>query len=508
MTRAFPRGRFFARGRRSWSSALHGSSLALAALTSACGPRPGPADGGSPPCASSADCDPGKVCLPDGSCDTCRSDAQCRPRELCDGKTQLCALRAGWGDACQLNSECQAGQVCHQGLCKSQGDVSVCLDPEDPKACPDGQRCNRVNQVCEEDIGCFGDGDCRTVERCNTRTHACELRCTTETQATICAAGFMCAGGRCVECVSNDDCAPGLTCDLEAGRCTTEGRCYTDRDCQCPLVCNRATGTCTTTPPPCSSNEDCLAVERCEVGSGKCLRRACQPDRYEPNDDVTQATGVAPGLYPFLTLCEFEADFYAATLARGDHLDVFIDADPLLRDAMGVQIEDGSARVLARGQLAADTTVSFAGTYYVRITSTDRFVEYALRLIISRGIPCDTDLYEPNDDLPRATRLPSVTGPVPTTGTLTVCPGEVDYFRFDVPSGKSVSIELFHTPSEGDLDLYVYDASGGKLIGQSVTTDSPEKVTVTSAAAGGAAYAKVMSANARVQNQYYLGLTY
>ncbi len=479
---------------------------AMFAAACACGPAPDP-DAGPSPCGSNADCEKGMVCQPTGACTNCTSDAQCRPREVCDGKTALCSLRPGWGDDCELNSECAAGEACHQGLCKPQSDLTFCLNPEDPKACPDGFRCNRTNQVCEEDIGCFSDADCRSVEICNLRTHACELRCTPETQATICLAGFKCVDSRCVECTSDAECSPGLTCDLAAGRCTTEGRCFTDRDCTKPLVCNRLTGTCTTAPPPCKSDEDCLPDQKCDVPSGKCMRRACQPDRYEPNNDISTAAVLAPGIYTLLTLCDFEADFYGVKLSRGDHLDITLDTDPLISDAMDVRILDAASRVLAQGNLVADYTVASEGTYYVQVTSTDKFVEYGIRIIISRGIPCDDDIYEPNDGLTQSTQLPQASAQLPPTGTLTICPADVDFYRLSLPSGMSVTFEVFYNPIEGDIDLYAYDSDGSKLLAQSVTTNSPERVTVSNSTSG-YVFVRVLSANLRVQNSYYVQVIY
>ncbi len=490
----------------------------LLVACAACHHRTTGADGGAP-CQTTADCSGGKVCIA-GACSNCNSDAQCRPKEQCDPSSLLCTLRSGWGDQCQLNSDCKAGQVCHQGLCTSQGDVTFCLNPNAPDACPAGQRCNFTNLVCEQDLGCYSDADCISTEICNLGTHECEPRCTTDNQSTVCAVGFKCVSGRCVQCVVDSDCPAGFTCDVAAGRCATQGQCFTNRDCTVPDVCNCRTGTCTAPPPPCSSNEDCCQPKyACDVASGQCIIATCQPDHFDPNQDPSSAPVLTSGTYDGLTLCaqvtdggfstQGLVDFFAVQLNAGDLLDVTIETDPLLNDTMDVQVLDATQRPLSDGQLATDAVAPVLGTYYIRVSTTDAWVNYSLRLIITQGTPCPTDVYDPNNSIAQATVVPPTTEQLPPQGELSVCPGESDYYKLGISAGQNVTFDVYVVAGQPELDLYVYDSDGVTLIGQSAATAPPQSVTISAAqVSGGVFYAKVVAADPRAQNQYYLSVTY
>jgi hypothetical protein len=446
----------------------------------------------------------GKICGPNGTCERCASDGQCDLRELCDPKDQRCVFKPGWGRDCAKNGDCPTGRLCVQGLCQLEQDVTLCRES---RCLADGQRCNQGNQVCEEDVGCATDSDCAKEELCNTGTTSCVLRCTPEKQSELCAAGQKCVESRCTDCASNADCPGGLVCDKGKLKCLADGsaRCASNRDCAVGLTCNRATGFCTAKPPPCVSNEDCVADERCDVPSGKCLRKACQPDRFERNDEPRTATPATAGNLPSLTLCESEQDWFAFQLSRGDHLDVFVDADPLLQDYIDTRILDDTGRILMQGNLAVDRTMGRAGTYYLRMQSQDPYVEYGLRMAVSKGIPCDDDRFEPNDDILHPGSLRSAG----EYDKLTLCPNDTDYFSVDVPASNGVRLELFSIPTEGDVDLYVSSYDGKIELGRSVTGNAREVVELNASAIRGASVVvKVSSSDTRTHNEYYLKVTH
>jgi hypothetical protein len=322
------------------------------------------------------------VCSAAGRCVPCSSDGQCELRELCDPGTRRCAFRPGWGADCVLNEQCPAGQLCVQGLCRPEREATVCVGG----AClATGQRCNRTNGVCEEDIGCLTDSDCDPAQLCNLPTNTCVPRCTDETKDEICEAGQKCIDNRCTDCADNSDCPGDLICDRDKLQCVADGsaRCLSDRDCEVGFVCNEATGFCTPPPPPCLSNEDCLSEERCDTSAGKCRPRACQPDRYEPNDAQENARPLAVGTHDSLTLCEREQDWYSFNLLRGDHIDLFVQADPLIEPFLNTRLLDSAGATLVQDSLVLDYTAPLDGVYFLRMQSADAFVEYELRVSIS-----------------------------------------------------------------------------------------------------------------------------
>ncbi len=492
-------------------SALIVPSLLAALLLAGCPKKQESApDAGPHECDTRADCSAkgdaykGKLCSANFECTGCDSDGQCELRELCEPEKRVCVFRPGWGDTCRLNADCDAGKLCVQGLCIPEKDAVLCVADH---CLADGQRCNRTNQVCEENIGCLVDLDCAPAELCNVPTHTCMLRCTPENQGQICAAGQKCVDSRCADCADSTDCPGGLVCDPGKLTCVADGsaRCLSGRDCQVPLICNPATGFCTDKPPPCLTDEDCLRDERCDIAAGKCVKRACQPDRFEPNHDQATAKPLTAGSYPGLTLCDRVQDWFSLTLSRGDLLDVFVDADPLLEPVVTTRLLDPTGRIVGVGNLALDRMASRDGTFYLRMESTDPYVDYGLRLSISKGTPCGDDRFEPNDTPASATAVRDQG----ELNQLTLCGADVDYFLVDVPTGQGVSVELHYVPTEGDADLQLLTANGATVLGTSATTDPVETVQLTAGQiVGGQVLVKVSSADWRAHDSYYLRIAY
>jgi hypothetical protein len=487
------------------------AALSLAALA-ACStePVPGTDAGPAAECAVRADCQAkgaehaGEICTPDGRCAACGSDGQCELKERCDPATLRCTFRPGWGDDCRLNDDCPAGKFCVQGLCVPAQDAVLCPDGRCLAA---GARCNRTNGVCEEDIGCLADADCAPAELCATALHRCEPRCTPETEGEICAAGQRCFESRCADCAGPADCPGGMVCDPGLLECVVEGqdRCLSDRDCPVGLVCNRATRFCTTAPRPCLSNEDCLAGEACDVGRGKCVPRACPPDRFEPNRDAASAKPIlATQSYPDLTLCDRQPDWFALTVSRGDRVGVFVDANPLLDGVVEAVFLDDALRVLARGTLALDHVFARDGTAYLRMQATDAYVPYGLRLSLSRGTPCELDRFEP-DDTPAAAVAVRTEGDL---DALTLCGADQDFYAVDVPAGRGLRVEIHYDPLEGDADLFLYAPGGTALLGSSQTPDPVDAVELPAAEAEGGVLARVASQDSRAHDTYLLRVEY
>ncbi len=483
------------------------AALAALLLLAACSKRAGgDGDAGAPACASRADCaaeGAGLVCGADGACQACASDGQCELRETCDPASRRCVFRAGWGDACALNDDCAAGDLCAQGLCVAAKNAVLCVSG----ACAvPGHRCNPANGVCEQDLGCLIDDDCAAAELCNVPTHACVARCTADTAATVCAAGKKCVQDRCSDCADSSDCPGDLVCDLGKLQCALDpsSRCSSDRDCAVGYVCTTATGYCTVPPQPCSSNEDCLSSQRCDAATGACAARSCPADRFEPNGDAAHATPLAEGTLSGLTLCDREQDWYSLSLARGDRISLTVEADPLFETTLSAALLDPGGRVRAQGALALDYTASLAGTYDVRLQSTDAYVEYGLRLLIGKGTPCDDDRFEPDDDLLSAAALP---GPG-DYAALTLCGLDVDFFRVAVPAGQGLKVELDSDPTQGAADLAAYSADGATELAQSPQLAPAQVMEVPAEKAQGGVLVKVSAEDSGAHAAYVLRVSY
>ncbi len=457
-------------------------------------------DAGRPPeCVKREDCAAGKICTAQLFCESCSSSGQCHPKELCDAKTRLCAFRDGWGEACTTNAQCQAGSWCMQGLCVDRSGVSLCPGGQNSE-CAQRMRCNVANTVCEQDLGCSDDTDCGPSEVCNTGSRTCVPRCTVETQVDVCKPGEKCVGARCVQCATDAECGAGLKCDA-AGKCSSGARCYTDRDCMVPLICFAQTGACLPKAPPCVSDDNCTPNNRCDVGSGKCIPRACQPDRYEPDNDLTTAYGIAASRYDNLTLCPGDVDWYSITLARGDQLGVNLDADPFSENNFSTLVKDGSGRTLAAGKLLVSYVASASQKYFVSISTVDPFQPYDVSFLLSRGIPCDDDSHEPNDSAAMPTALNTSTS---IEGA--ICPQDQDWFRLNVPTGKALKVSLVnYDSSKGLLRVCAFDG----MTQLSCDDSTNPAVSASAAAVGGKeVLVRVVGSTDRAANAYTLKVEY
>lgn len=473
------------------------ASLAALAL-SACPNTSTPTeDAGRPPeCETRADCEAGKVCTAEKYCANCTTSGQCTVKETCDADTRLCVLRDGWGTQCAVNEDCQAGSWCKQGLCKPRSEVSLCPGGTNAE-CPQGERCNKLTTVCEEDLGCSTNDDCSAGEVCNTGSRACVPKCTVDTQSEVCAPGERCVNEQCVQCTDNSECGVGLVCDA-AGRCSAGDRCYTDRDCNVPLVCFVQTGACLPKSPPCITDDTCAADERCDVPSGRCIPRTCQPDRYEPNDDDTKAFNVAPGAYRNLTLCAADVDWYAITLSRGDQLGVNLDADPFSENTFTTVVKDTTGRTLAGGKLLVSYVAPTPAKYFVVIASTDPFQNYDVTFLKSRGTPCDDDALEPNDSPTQPTLLNMA-----TQADGQVCPQDQDWFHVAVPPGKGFRASLInYDAGRGLLRLCAFAADGVTQLGCSA--DVLPVVSLPLTVPGQDVLVRVLGDSDRIANSYTL----
>lgn len=446
------------------------------------------------------ECGGGQVCTPDKVCADCVSSGECRLKEECrihaDAGTQRCELRSGWGTECERNNQCSAGEWCVQGLCVDSTLVRVCPEGADEE-CLSGYRCNTINSVCEQDLGCSGSADCSAGEVCNLGLNRCVPRCTPETQPDVCLGGEKCVDEMCVQCASNSECSVGLFCD-PAGKCVAEARCYQDRDCRVPLVCHLQTGTCVEKPPPCSSDESCAPDQRCNVGTGKCIPRNCQPDRFEPNNDVSTARATSPGLYLDLTLCASDVDVYAFNLARGDLIGVNLDADPFAEDTFTTLVSDASGRTVASGRLLASYVASSPATYYVSISTTDLYQPYDVNFLLTRGTPCDDDGWEPND-------LPAQATPVNVAGLVdgAICPQDADHFTVGVPAGKGLRVALTEYQSSGGL-LQLCASVAGTELGCSDDVTAPSVSATAEQVGGKSTLVRVNAPDPRTANGYTL----
>ena len=101
--------------------------------------------------------------------------------------------------------------------------------------------------------------------------------------------------------------------------------------------------------------------------------------------------------------------------------------------------------------------------------------------------PCLADLAEPNSVYLDAYPLQSL----PAGTTLSLCPGDEDWFYLEGAPGAAVTIDLLFEHARGDLDLFVYD-SALNLRGRGDSVTDNEAVTTTFPAGNSRLYIQVV----------------
>ena len=476
----------------------------LLALVLAAACHKGAAPAPPPECAVREDClgglAGGELCV-EGKCVGCTKSNQCRITELCDPVQKLCTLRACWGDECSAHADCNLGAYCVQGLCLNPDhprnvgsqvcSVQLCGTNRD---CNVGQRCNQRTFVCEQDLGCLAGAPCADGQVCNPGTGLCEAGCTADTATQVCGSLIPCSGGRCVQCSSDAQCGPGLTCDVAAGVCRGPEGCATSRDCDVPKTCDRATQTCALPRGPCTSNESCALDERCETRTGKCVPGACLPDRLDPNGDAAHAAPLSPGSFAALSLCGPEEDWFSLSLLSGDTVQVVADADPL--GSFDLQLRDATS-VLDEEPLAVLRVVGATGTYFVRARTNDASALYGLRVQVAHGTACAHNPSEPHPSAVEA--LPLTPGP---TYDLAVCPTEETWFALRPAAGQGVDVTGTLNPASGGALVFtLFDSDGATKLAEDATGSGAPHVAAAHLS-GETAFLRVMGADPSVTNRY------
>lgn len=98
---------------------------------------------------------------------------------------------------------------------------------------------------------------------------------------------------------------------------------------------------------------------------------------------------------------------------------------------------------------------------------------------------CLPDAFEPNDILLSGDAVAPLVE-APGAMGLALCPFDIDWYRVDVPSGKTVTVTAVFSTEEGDLDLRLYDPQYSTTLPVEVsqTPDDDETVSYTPPAGG------------------------
>lgn len=195
------------------------------------------------------------------------------------------------GEACQTTNDCADGLSCAP---TGSGGTTVCVlssftVAQTAKECaitectvatdccgPPSTTCNNLLQQCAalQDAGasqpiatCVQYEQLCQCSRLECENNKCVTKC--QTNSDCASSGRICAGGKCVQCASDDQCGSGGTLKCVSGEC--KGPCQGDGD--CPGFQRCAGGQCT--DGACQTSRECVAftrnVEATCGTDGKCI---------------------------------------------------------------------------------------------------------------------------------------------------------------------------------------------------------------------------------------------
>ena len=182
---------------------------------------------------------------PNNRCVDCLTDADCAvepPNTHCDTRPNSAGLPANTCEECIDNTHCPAGMACDDGECATPCGTAFCQT---------GEICDAPNNRC---VDCLSDTDCAG----NAGNPRCDLRPNTAGLPT----------GNCEECIESSHCPMGQTCVSEECEpsCTTDANCSADGGGGSPYchptirICTQCTNDmqCAgTNQPHCSASGDC-----------------------------------------------------------------------------------------------------------------------------------------------------------------------------------------------------------------------------------------------------------
>ncbi|MBO4513785.1 MAG: AIDA repeat-containing protein [Victivallales bacterium] len=229
-------------------------------------------------------------------------------------------------------------------------------------------------------------------------------------------------------------------------------------------------------------------------------------DAFEPNDTLFTAAEIVSNLtYAASIHNGSDLDFYSFQLERlGRDNDNLVLERSIGAGKLNVSILDEQGNVIRENSTddAGTATLSLSalglGTYYLKVAGDE--TEYHFNLAISS---VHGDIYDGgngNDTFASATSLGILSGRGSIEGLSIHVSDDVDMFEFILSEDASAidGIGISHVASAGDLDLYLYDASGN-FIDKAYTLSDDETIGLGGLKAG-RYYLKVSGYNGSTNN--------
>jgi hypothetical protein len=204
---------------------------------------------------------------------------------------------------------------------------------------------------------------------------------------------------------------------------------------------------------------------------------ACVQTDAEPNDQATQAAALPAGAPGAGQICAGDVDQWRFAANAGDDARI-----TLTGTGVRARLLDDAGAV--RGEGTASFTVAdlAAGSHRVEVSGATATTEAAYSVAVALTPepavdPCDEGGLEPDAF---ATPRTLSTDNVAVAGR--VCADDTDFFRFAVPTTKTVALSVRFVDADGDIDVRLKTAAGALVQTSAGVTD--EELIVRELAAG------------------------
>ncbi len=215
----------------------------------------------------------------------------------------------------------------------------------------------------------------------------------------------------------------------------------------------------------------------------------CDDDIYENNNSMGRATPIDAGTLRDLHACPGDPDLYRFNLREGDEIGVSL-AFTHAEGNIDLRLADSAGSVVASSMSAEDResltyVATETGSHYIRVDLTaDSGAtpgnDYVMTVTHDpAAVPCTDDGFEENDTPGGAAGVEEG-----TQRGLRVCPGDLDYYAFDLDAGDELRVDLVFSHDEGNIDLRLMEDGTERILASSLSTSDRETITYTAPESG------------------------
>lgn len=219
------------------------------------------------------------------------------------------------------------------------------------------------------------------------------------------------------------------------------------------------------------------------------FENTCLQDGHEPNDSFEDAEILMdPGSYGTFRLCPGDEDYFlftASAPAAIFSVQAFGNGNSLMMQAIDGTGDPVAAVVSGTSSVSIPASKFTGGVLIAHFYSSAEVpISYDFAFTLEQ-MECSPDEMEGNDTV--------ATAPLLGEGqfsSLSICPGDVDFYRLEIPTGTVVTALVEHAAAEGDLDLYLLAGDGESILSSAATAANDEQIEFN-VVSGGSHYLEV-----------------